>query len=67
MNKLLLQIAAAAIVVVSFSASAVDVRSAPAPSNSGGGFQTLPKSCPAGKTARIIYDEKGTPVGVVCV
>lgn len=66
MNKLLLQIAAAAIVVVSFSASAVDVRSAPAPS-SGGGFQNLPKSCPAGKTARIVYDQKGTPIGVVCV
>lgn len=66
MNKLLLQIAAAAIVVVSFSASAVDVRPAPATNNSGGGFQTLPKNCPAGKSARIIYDQKGAPVGVVC-
>ena len=67
MNKILFQIAAAAVVVVSFSVSAVNAQAVPGPTNSGGGFQPLPKNCPAGKSARIIYDQKGAPVGVVCV
>lgn len=66
MNKLLFQIAAAAVVVMSFSVSAVNAQ-ASGPTNTGGGFQPLPKSCPVGKSARIIYDQKGAPVGVVCV
>lgn len=63
MNKFLLQIAVAAVTVVSFSAAATGT---PTTNNSGGGFQPLPKNCPAGKTARIIFDQKGVPVGVVC-
>lgn len=62
MSKLLLQAAAAAVAAVSFSA----IADAPTPNTSAGGFQPIPRSCPAGKTARIVYDQKGAPIGVVC-